>query len=100
MSCMNTVMVNNRQHYEDRAERRADACDQRSIELMESGEDCDPCDGYHLAEALDEASGKEKTILGQLFRESKYAEAGIFLRGISHTYWAEKANEQAQEETA
>lgn len=100
MSCMNTVMANNRQADEDRAERRADAADQRAIELMEPGEDCDPCDGYHLAEALDEANGKEKTILGQLIREGKYAKAGIFLRGISHAYWAEKANEQAQEETA
>lgn len=100
MTCMNTVMANNRQADEDRAERRADACDQRAIELMEPGEDCDPCDGYHLAEALDEANGKEKTILGQLIRTGKYAEAGIFLRGISHAYWAEKANEQAQEQTA
>ena len=100
MTCMNTVMANNRQADEDRAERRADAADQRAIELMEPGEDCDPCDGYHLAEALDEANGKEKTILGQLIRTGKYAEAGIFLRGISHAYWATKANEQAQEETA
>jgi len=100
MNCMNTLMANNRQADEDRAERRADACDQRAIELMEPGEDCDPCDGYHLAEALDEANGKEKTILGQLICEGKYAEAGIFLRGISHAYWATKATEQAQEETA
>ena len=27
MTCMNTVMANNRQADEDRAERRADACD-------------------------------------------------------------------------
>ena len=53
-----------------------------------------------MAEALDEANGKEKTILGQLIRDGKYTEAGIFLRGISHAYWAEKANEQAQEEIA
>ncbi len=100
MSCMNTVMANRRQDDEDRAERRADYTDQRAIELMEPGEDCDPCDGYHLAEALDESSAKEKTLFGQLIRDGKYAEAGIFLRGISHVYWATKANEQAQEETA
>lgn len=97
---MNTLMMHSRQDDEDRAERRAFATEARAIELMEPSEDCDPCDGYHLAEALDEANGKEKTILGQLIREGKYAEAGIFLRGISHAYWATKANEQAQEETA
>lgn len=100
MNCMNTMMMRSRQADENRAEARADAEEQRAIELMEPGEDCDPCDGYHLAEALDEASGKEKTILGQLIRDGKYAEAGIFLRGISHAYWATKANEQVQEETA
>lgn len=100
MGCMNTMMMHGRQDDEDRAERRADYIDQRAIELMEPGEDCDPCDGYHLAEALDESSAKEKTIFGQLIRDGKYAEAGIFVRGISHAYWATKANEQAQEETA
>ena len=100
MSCMNTMMMRGRQADDDQAERMADAADQRSIELMEPGEDCDPCGGYHLAEALDEANAKEKTILGQLIREGKFAEAGIFLRGISHAYWATKALEQAQEETA
>lgn len=100
MSCMNTVMANNRQDDEDRADRRACAEEARAIELLGPGEDCDPCDGYHLAEALDEANAKEKTIFGQLIRDGKYAEAGIFLRGLSHAYWAIKANEQAQEETA
>ncbi len=100
MSCMNTVMANRHQDDKDRAERRADYTDQRAIELMEPGEDCDPCDGYHLAEALDESSAKEKTLFGQLIRDGKYADAAIFLRGISHAYWAAKANEQALEETA
>ena len=100
MSCMNTLMANRRQDDEDRAERRADYTDQRAIELTQPGEDCDPYDGYHLAEALDESSTKDKTILGQLISDGKYADAGIHLRGISQTYWATKANEQAQEETA
>lgn len=100
MSCMNTLMANRRQDDEDRAERLADATDARSVELMEPGEDCDPCEGCNVAEALDEASGKEQQILGQLIRDGKFAEAGIFLRGISHTYWAAKALEQAQEEFA
>lgn len=97
---MNTMMMHGRQDDEDRAERRAFATEARALELMGPGEDCDPCDGYHLAEALDEANSKEKTLFGQLIRDGKYADAAIFLRGISHAYWATKADEQAQEETA
>lgn len=100
MSCMNTVMANNRQADEDEAERRAEYEEQRSIELMQSGEDCDPCEGCNVGEAFDEAPYSSKKVLGDLLREGKFAEAGIFLRGISHTYWAAKATEQAQEETA
>lgn len=100
MSCMNTALMHERQRDEDAAQRRADAADMRSVELMEPGQDCDPCDGYHMAEALDEASHNAKAVLGQLIREGKFADAGIFLRGISHAYWAAKALEQAQEEFA
>lgn len=100
MSCMNTAFMHERQRDEDAAERRADAADIRSVELMEAGQDCDPCEGNNLAEALAEASGKEASILGQLIREGRFADAGIFLRGISHAYWTAKALEQAQEEFA
>lgn len=100
MHCMNTMMMRGRQDDEDSAERRAFAAEARAIELMQPGEDCDPCSHDNLAEALCECSGKDGQMLGQLLREGKFAEAGIFLRGISHAYWAIKADEQAQEQTA
>jgi hypothetical protein len=99
MSCMNTVIANRHQADEDRAERRADYIDQRTIELMQSGEDCDPCEGCNVGEAFDEAPYSSKKVLGDLLREGKFFEAGVFLRGISHAYWAAKSYEQAQEET-
>lgn len=98
MSCMDTLMLRNHQQDEGRAASRADAADLRAAELMEPGEDCDPFRAYSLEDAFMDASVKEKTLLGQLIRQGKYAEAGIFLRGISHEYWAAKALEQAQEE--
>lgn len=100
MSCMNTIMANRRQDDEDREERIDMAVEQRSIELMFAGEDCDPCDGFNVLEAMDESSVNAKQAFGQLMREGKFAEAAIFMRGISHTYWAEKALEQAQGEFA
>lgn len=100
MSCMNTQMANARQDDEDQADRRAYAVESRSVELMCAGEDCDPCEGCNVAEALDEAHYSSKKVLGDLIREGKFADAGIFLRGLSHAYWAAKADEQAQKEFA
>ncbi len=100
MSCMNTQMANARQDDEDRAEARAFAVEDRATELITPGQDCDPCEGCNVAEALDEAPYSSKKVLGDLIREGKFADAGIFLRGLSHAYWAAKADQQAQEEFA
>lgn len=98
MYCMNTQMMNQRQYDEDMAESRYEAAESRAIELMAAGEDCDPCDAYNLSEALSEANHDAMKALSQLMREGKYADAAIFIKGISHTYWSEVAEEQAWSE--
>ena len=98
MSCMNTMMMGQRQDDEDRAEALEFAIEARAIELMQHGEACDPFDGVNICEALDESSANEKIVLGKVLSERKFDQAGILLDMISRTYWAKMADEMAERE--
>lgn len=98
MSCMNTQMMNRQQAQYDMDEARDYAAESRAFELLEAGNHCDPYEGCNLVEAMEEAAYTAKKVLGDLIREGKYGEAGIFLKGISYTYWSAKADEQAWDE--
>ena len=54
MSCMNTQMMYSRQADEDRAEAMSFAIDDRVVELMQPGEECDPFDFSSLCLALED----------------------------------------------
>jgi lactam utilization protein B len=98
MSCMNTMMMGQRQDDEDRAESLADAIEARAAELLMHGEACDPMDGFNIAEALGEASNNEKMVMAKVLAERKFDQAGILLDMISRTYWAKMADEMAERE--
>ena len=98
MSCMNTMMMNNRQDDEDQAESLAMAIEARAAELLTHGEACDPMDGFNIAEALGEASNNEKMVMAKMLVERKFDQAGILLDMITRAYWAKMADEMAREE--
>jgi hypothetical protein len=98
MSDYNTMMMNNRQDDEDRAERRSMAIEARSVELMQHGEACDPMDGFNITEALGEASTNVKMVLAKVLAERKFDQVGILVDSVSREYWAKMADEMAERE--
>ena len=98
MTCMNTMMMGQRQADDDQAERLADAIEARAAELLTHGEACDPMDGVNICEALDNASANEKMVLGKTLAERKFDQVGILVDGISRVYWAKMADELAEKE--
>jgi len=98
MSCMNTQMMHSRQADEDRAERRAFSIDDRVVELMQPGEECDPFDFSSLCLALEDSSNDEMAMLGKLLAEKKFEQAGTLLYRITSNHWSEKAYEMAEQE--
>jgi hypothetical protein len=98
MSDYNTMMMNNRQDDEDRAERRSMAIEARSVELMQHGEACDPMDGFNITEALGEASTNVKMVLAKVLAERKFDQVGILVDSVSREYWAKMADEMAEKE--
>jgi hypothetical protein len=98
MTCMNTMMMGQRQADDDQAERLADAIEARAAELLTHGEACDPMDGVNICEALDNASANEKMVLGKVLAERKFDQVGILVDGISRAYWAKMADELAEKE--
>ena len=98
MTCMNTMMMGQRQADDDQAERLADAIEARAAELLTHGEACDPMDGVNICEALDNASANEKMVLGKVLAERQFDQVGILVDGISRAYWAKMADELAEKE--
>ena len=98
MTCMNTMMMGQRQADDDQSERLADAIEARAAELLTHGEACDPMDGVNICEALDNASANEKMVLGKVLAERKFDQVGILVDGISRAYWAKMADELAEKE--
>ena len=98
MTCMNTMMMGQRQADDDQAERLADAIEARAAELLTHGEAGDPMDGVNICEALDNASANEKMVLGKTLAERKFDQVGILVDGISRVYWAKMADELAEKE--
>jgi hypothetical protein len=98
MSCMNTMMMGQRQDDEDRAESLAMAIEARAAELLTHGEACDPMDGFNIVEALGEASNNVKIVLGHVLAERKFDQVGILLDQVSREYWAKMADEMAERE--
>jgi hypothetical protein len=95
---MNTMMMNNRQDDEDRAESRAMAIEARSVELMQHGEACDPLDGFNIVEAMGEASTNVKMVLAKVLSERQFDQVGRLIDMTSRDFWAKKAIEMAEEE--
>jgi hypothetical protein len=98
MTCMNTMMMGQRQADDDQAERLADTIEARASELLTHGEACDPMDGVNICEALENASANEKMVLGKVLAERKFDQVGILVDGISRAYWAKMADELAEKE--
>jgi hypothetical protein len=98
MSCMNTMMMGQRQDDDDRAERLSMSIEARSVELMQHGEACDPLDGFNIAEAMFEASTNVKMVLGKLLAKRKFDQVGILVDSVSRDYWAKMADEIAEDE--
>ena len=98
MTCMNTMLMGQRQADDDQAEHLADAIETRAAELLTHGEACDPMDGVNICEALDNASANEKMVLGKVLAERKFDQVGILVDGISRAYWAKMADELAEKE--
>jgi hypothetical protein len=98
MSCMNTMMMGQRQDDDDRAERLSMAIEARSVELMQHGEACDPLDGFNVVEAMNEASDNVKIVLAKVLSERKFDQVGLLIDMTSRDYWAKKATEMAEDE--
>jgi hypothetical protein len=98
MSCMNTMMMGQRQDDDDRAERLSMSIEARSVELMQHGELCDPLDGFNVVEAMSEASDNVKIVLAKVLSERKFDQVGLLIDMTSRDYWAKKAIEMAEEE--
>jgi hypothetical protein len=98
MSCMNTMMMGQRQDDDDRAERLSMAIEARSVELMQHGEACDPLDGFNVVEAMNEASDNVKIVLAKVLSERKFDQVGLLIDMTSRDFWAKKAIEMAEEE--
>jgi hypothetical protein len=98
MSCMNTMMMGQRQDDEDQAERLRDAIEARACELMTHGEACDPMDGFNVVEAMEAATDVDKKLLGQWLAAGSYEACGLWMTMISKEYWAKMADEMAREE--
>jgi hypothetical protein len=98
MSCMNTMMMGQRQDDDDRAERLSMSIEARSVELMQHGESCDPLDGFNIVEAMNEASDNVKIVLARVLSERKFDQVGLLIDMTSRDFWAKKAIEMAEEE--
>jgi len=98
MTCMNTLMMGQRQDDDDQAERLADAIESRGRELLQHGEACDPMDGHNVIEAMEAATDTDKQLLGRWLASEYYAACGLFMAEISKGYWAKKADELAKKE--
>jgi hypothetical protein len=98
MSCMNTMMMGQRQDDDDRAERLSMSIEARSVELMQHGEACDPLDGFNVVEAMSEASDNVKIVLAKVLSKREFDQVGLLIDMTSRDYWAKKAIEMAEEE--
>lgn len=98
MSCMNTMMMRNRQSDDDRGESREYAIEARAAELLEPGEDFDPMDGFNVIESMEYATNTDKKLLGYWLATGDYSACGLWMSTISKAYWSKRADEQAEEE--